>query len=161
MIEWALVSLLAYNFPTYFDTEQELNAAVIIDKSLDVGEDPYFMVSIAWVESRLKTGRVSKTGDYGIFQINYRFWGKKWGYKDKQRFLVDMSSAAHATIAATPVLREMQKYKACQGLNLPACYNGGPGWQKSKNKEKIISYANKVNRMRGIFKRKFPGWLVR
>ena len=161
MIEWALVSLLAYNFPTYFDTEQELNAAVIIDKSLDVDQDPYFMVSIAWVESRLKTGRVSKTGDYGIFQINYRFWGKKWGYKDRQRFLVDMSSAAHATIAATTVLREMQKYKACQGLNLPACYNGGPGWQKSKNKEKIISYANKVNRMRGIFKRKFPGWLVR
>ena len=161
MIEWALVSLLAYNFPTYFDTEQELNAAVIIDKSLDVDQDPYFMVSIAWVESRLKTGRVSKTGDYGIFQINYRFWGKKWGYKDRNKFLVDMSSAAHATIAATTVLREMQKYKACQGLNLPACYNGGPGWQKSKNKEKIISYANKVNRMRGIFKRKFPGWLVR
>jgi len=161
MIEWALVSLLAYNFPTYFDTEQELNAAVIIDKSLDVGEDPYFMVSVAWVESRLKTGRVSKTGDYGIFQINYRFWGKQWGYKDSQKFLVDMSSAAHATVAATTVLRSMRKYKACQGLNLPACYNGGPGWQKSKNKEKIISYANKVNRMRGIFKKKFPGWLVR
>tara|TARA_R100000805_G_scaffold18908_2_gene25870 strand:- start:238 stop:723 length:486 start_codon:yes stop_codon:yes gene_type:complete len=161
MIEWALVSLLAYNFPTYFDTEQELNAAVIIDKSLDVGEDPYFMVSVAWIESRLKTGRVSKTGDYGIFQINYRFWGKQWGYKDRQKFLVDMSSAAHATVAATTVLRSMRKYKACQGLNLPACYNGGPGWQKSKNKEKIISYANKVNRMRGIFKKKFPGWLVR
>ena len=159
MIEWALVSLLAYNFPTYFDTEQELNAAVIIDKSLDVDQDPYFMVSIAWVESRLKTGRVSKTGDYGIFQINYRFWGKKWGYKDRNKFLVDMSSAAHATVAATVVLKEMQKYKACQGLNLPACYNGGPGWQKSKNKEKIISYANKVNRMRGIFKRKFPKWM--
>ena len=159
MIEWALVSLLAYNFPTYFDTEQELNAAVIIDKSLDVGEDPYFMVSVAWIESRLKTGRVSKTGDYGIFQINYRFWGKQWGYKDRQKFLVDMSSAAHATVAATTVLRSMRKYKACQGLNLPACYNGGPGWQKSKNKEKIISYANKVNRMRGIFKRKFPKWM--
>ena len=119
------------------------------------------MVSVAWVESRLKTGRVSKTGDYGIFQINYRFWGKQWGYKDRQKFLVDMSSAAHATVAATTVLRSMRKYKTCQGLNLPACYNGGPGWQKSKNKEKIISYANKVNRMRGIFKKKFPGWLVR
>ena len=46
MIEWTLVSLLAYNFPTYFNTEQELNAAVIIDKSLDVGEDPYFMVAL-------------------------------------------------------------------------------------------------------------------
>ncbi len=161
MVEFVLVSMLAYNFPSYFDTEQELNAAVIIDKSLDVGADPYFMVALSWVESRLKTGRVSHTGDYGLFQINYRFWGKKWDYKDRKKFLVDMSSAAHATVAAAVVLKEMRKYKACQGLNLPACYNGGPGWQKSKNKEKIIAYANKVNRMRGIFKRKFPKWALR
>ena len=161
MIEYVLVSLLSYNFPTYFNTEQQLNAAVIIDKSLDIGEDPYFMVATAWVESRLKTGKTSKTGDYGLFQINYRFWGKKWGYKNTRKFLVDMSSAAHGTVAAGVVLKAMRKYKACQGLNLPACYNGGPGWQKSKNKEKIISYANKVNRMRGIFKRKFPKWVLR
>ena len=161
MMEYVLVSFLAYNFPTYFNTEQRLNAAVIIDKSLDIGEDPYFMVATAWVESRLKTGKTSKTGDYGLFQINYRFWGKKWGYKNTRKFLVDMSSAAHGTVAAGVVLQEMRKYKACRGLNLPACYNGGPGWQKSKNKEKIISYANKVNRMRGIFKRKFPKWVLR
>ena len=161
MIEYVLVSFLAYNFPTYFNTEQKLNAAVIIDKSLDIGEDPYFMVATAWVESRLKTGKTSKTGDYGLFQINYRFWGKKWGYKNTRKFLVDMSSAGHGTVAAGVVLKEMRKYKACQGLNLSACYNGGPGWQKSKNKEKIISYANKVNRMRGIFKRKFPRWVLR
>ncbi len=158
MIEYVLVSLLAYNFPSYFDTEQELNAAVIIDKSLAIGEDPYFMVSLAWVESRLKTGRISKTGDYGIFQINYRFWGRKWGYKSNQKFLVDMSSAAHAAVAAGVVLQEMRKYKSCRGLNLPACYNGGPRWQKSKNKEKIMRYATEVHRMRGIFKRRFPGW---
>ena len=161
MVEWTLVALLAYNFPAYFDTQQEVNAAVIIDKSLQIKEDPYFMVALAWTESRLKTSRVSKTGDYGIFQVNYRFWGKRWGYKDSQKFLVDMSSPGHATIAAGVVLQEMKKYKACQGLNLPACYNGGPGWQKSKNKEKIIKYANKVNRMRGIFKRRFPGWALR
>ena len=161
MIEYVLVSFLAYNFPTYFNTEQQLTAAVIIDKSLDIGEDPYFMVATAWVESRLKTGKTSKTGDYGLFQINYRFWGKKWGYKNTRKFLVDMSSAAHGTVAAGVVLKEMRKYKSCQGLNLPACYNGGPGWQKSKNKEKIISYANKENRMRGIFKRKFPKWVLR
>ena len=55
MVEFVLVSFLAYNFPSYFDTEQELNAAVIIDKSADLKEDPYFMVAVAWVESRLKT----------------------------------------------------------------------------------------------------------
>ena len=57
MVEFVLVSLLAYNFPSYFDTEQELNAAVIIDQSITLKEDPYFMVALAWVESRLKTGR--------------------------------------------------------------------------------------------------------
>jgi len=161
MVEFVLVSLLAYNFPSYFNTEQELNAAVIIDKSLDLQRDPYFMVALSWVECRLKTGKVSRTNDYGLFQINYTFWGKKWGYTSRQKFLVDMSSAAHATVAASVVLKEMEKYKACAGLNLPACYNGGPGWQKSKNKEKILEYARKVQRMRGIFKRRFPGWARR
>ena len=158
MLEYVLVTLLAYNFPTHFDTEQELNAAVIIDKSIQLKEDPYFMISLAWVESRLKTGRVSHTGDYGLFQINYNFWGKKWGYKSRQKFLVDMSSAPNATVAATVVLKEMRRYKSCIGLNLPACYNGGPSWQKSKNKEKILKYASKVNRMRAIFKRQYPDW---
>ena len=119
------------------------------------------MVSLAWVESRLKTGRVSRTGDYGLFQINYNFWGRKWGYKSRQKFLVDMSSAHHSTVAAAVVLKEMRGYKSCAGLNLPACYNGGPNWQKSKNKEKILEYATKVHKMRGIFKRKFKGWVIR
>lgn len=159
MIELVLVSLLAYNFPSYFDVEQELNAAVIIDKSIDIGEDPYFMVGLAWVESRLKTGRVSHTGDYGVFQINYNFWGKKWGYTSRQKFLVDMSSTPHATVASAVVLKEMRRYKSCAGLNLPACYNGGPNWLKSKNKHKILAYAAKVHRMRNIFKKKYPGWV--
>ena len=79
MIEFVLVSLLAYNFPSYFNTEQELHTAIIIDKSLALNEDPYFMVSLAWVESRLKRSQVSHTGDYGLFQINYRFWGAQVG----------------------------------------------------------------------------------
>jgi len=161
MIEFVLVSLLAYDFPSYFDKEQEINAAIIIDKSYDIKEDPYFMVSLAWVESRLKTGRVSHTGDYGLFQVNYRFWGKKWGYKTRQKFLVDMSNPNHSVIAAGVVLKEMRKYRSCQGLNLPACYNGGPAWQRSKNKEKILEYATKVHRMREIFKKRFPGWAKR
>ena len=158
ILEYVLVTLLAYNFPSYFNDEQELNAAVIIDKSLDIKEDPYFMVSLAWVESRLNSGKVSHTGDYGLFQVNYRFWGRRWGYTSRQKFLVDMSAPAHATVAAAVVLKEMRKYKACAGLNLPACYNGGPRWKKSKNKEAILRYSRKVQRMHGIFRRGFPGW---
>ena len=61
MIEWALVSLLAYNFPSYFDTEQEINAAVIIDKSITLNEDPYFMVSLACmiIQSMLQMQKIS------------------------------------------------------------------------------------------------------
>tara|TARA_R110000824_G_scaffold285893_1_gene474006 strand:- start:924 stop:1415 length:492 start_codon:yes stop_codon:yes gene_type:complete len=160
ILEFVLVTMLAYDFPSYFSPEQQFNASVVIDQSNRFNEDPYFMVALAWVESRLRDNRVSPTGDYGIFQINWRFWGKKqWGYETPHRFAIDMASPAHSTAAATVVLREMQKYKACRGLKLPACYNGGPAWQKSKNKEKIIKYANKVNRMHGIFKRAFPGWV--
>ena len=160
MLEFILVSVLAYDFPSYFDAQQQFNAAVVIDQANLFEEDPYFMVSLAWVESRLKGNRVSRTGDYGIFQVNWRFWGKKqWGYKTPNKFAIDMASPAHSAAAATAVLREMRKYKACRGLNLPACYNGGPAWEKSKNKDKIVKYANKVNRMRGIFKRRFPRWL--
>ena len=53
----------------------------------------------------------------------------------------------------------MRKYEACQGLNLPACYNGGPRWQKSKNIKAIIRYANNVNWMAGVFKRRYPDWV--
>jgi len=161
MMEFVLVSLLAYEFPSYFNTQQEFNAAVIIDKSLDIGEDPYFMVALAWTESRLRPTKISRTNDYGIFQINYRFWGKRWGYASPDKFLVDMSNPGNATVAAAVVLKEMRRYKACAGLNLPACYNGGPNWQNSRNKETILEYAAKVQRMRGIFKRKFAGWIRR
>ena len=43
----------------------------------EIGEDPYYLVATAWVESRIKAGRISHTGDYGIFQINWRFWARK------------------------------------------------------------------------------------
>ena len=50
-----------------------------------------------------------------------------------------MSNPYHAVIAATVVLKEMKRYKACDGLHLAACYNGGPNWKNSKNKDKILN----------------------
>ena len=156
---WLLIVLLAgYNYPSYLKDDQQANAAIIIDQVNKLKLDPHYFIAIAWVESRLKTKRVSHTGDYGIFQINYRFWGKKWGYTSKKKFLVDMSSPGHGVVAAAVVLKEMRKYKACAGLNLAACYNGGPGWQKSKNKKKILEYATRVNCLARSYKNKFPNW---
>mgnify|MGYP003111059115 CR=1 FL=1 len=158
MFYLAFVLLMAYVFPTHYDLEQRYNATVIINKAKEIKEDPYLLIAIAWTESRIKSGRISNTGDYGIFQINYHFWGKKWGFKDRKKFLKAMSDPAHGTIAAEVVLQEMRRYSSCKELNLPACYNGGPGWQKSKNKKKIIAYANKVNRIRESLRRRYPGW---
>jgi len=154
----APILLLAYSFPTYYDVEQQYNATVIIDKAKQIQEDPYFLVALAWVESRIKANRVSNTGDYGIFQINYRFWGKRWGFKDRTKFLKAMSDPSHGVVAAVVVLKEMRRYSSCKELNLPACYNGGPGWQKSKNKKKIVAYANRVNAMRQVLIARYPGW---
>ena len=157
MICSALI-FLARTFPGYFDAEQQVNALLIISKAKDIGEEPYHLIATAWVESRVKANKVSGTGDYGIFQINWSFWGRKWGYTDKKKFLKDMSDPYHSTVAAAVVLKEMRRYKTCQGLNLPACYNGGPSWQKSRNIKAILRYANNVNRMADVFRRRYPGW---
>ena len=148
MICSALI-FLALTFPGYFDAEQQVNALLIISKAKDIGEDPYHLIATAWVESRVKANKVSGTGDYGIFQINWSFWGRKWGYTDKKKFLKDMSDPYHSTVAAAVVLKEM---------NLPACYNGGPSWQKSRNIKAILRYANNVNWMADVFRRRYPGW---
>ena len=157
MICSALI-FLAISFPTYFDTEQQTNTILILKKAKELGEDPNHLIATAWVESRIKANKISHTGDYGIFQINWNFWARKWGYTDKRKFLQDMSDPTHSTVAAVIVIREMRKYKTCEGLNLAACYNGGPRWQKSKNIKAILRYANNVNWMAGVFMRRHPGW---
>ncbi len=156
---WLFIILLgAYTYPSYFKEDQRVDASIIIDQVNKLGLDPHYFIAIAWVESRVNSNRVSHTGDYGIFQINYNFWGKKWGYTSKKKFLVDMSSPGHGVVAAAVVLKEMKKYKACKGLNLAACYNGGPSWQKSKNIKKILEYADRVNCIARAYRKKFPNW---
>ena len=115
-----MILLAGYNYPSYFKEDQQINAAIIIEQANRFDLDPHRFIAIAWVESRLKSKRVSHTG--------------------------------------AVVLKEMRRYKACAGLNLAACYNGGPGWQKSKNKKKISEYATRVNCLARSYKNKFPNW---
>jgi hypothetical protein len=155
----AFISLvLASNFPLHFTAEQEYNARIVVEQAHKLGEDPYHLMATAWVESRLIGSRVSSTGDYGIFQINYRFWARRWGFTDVNKFWLSMLNPNHATIAAVTVIREMRKYKTCVGDKLAACYNGGPSWQKSKNRHKILAYARKVNKMAKYYRRAYPLW---
>jgi len=156
-----LVSLLnPVGYPLGFDLEQREIASVIIAEAQRLNEDPYTLMAIAWQESRIKRGRFSHTGDVGIFQINWNFWGKRvWKYTSYEQFVKDMNDPVHATVGAVVVLKEMRLYKTCRQVNLFACYNGGPAWQKSKNIGKIMQYARSVVRRRQQFKTRYPDWV--
>jgi len=164
MIEFISVALTlmssSHSMPIYFDSSQKKIARQVIDEAHKLGEDPHTLLAIAWHESRIQQGKTSHTGDVGIFQINWRFWGKKiWKYTSYQQFVKDMDNPEHATLAAVMVLREMRLYKTCRGINLYACYNGGPAWMKSKNIDKIATYARRVHRKRQQFLKGHKSWV--
>ena len=149
-------------FPSYFNDEQRSIGARIIDHATASGEDPYVLMAIAWKESRIEAGKVSSTGDVGIFQINWKFWGSRtWGYRSYDDFVEDMNRPELAAAAAIAVLQEMRRYKACQGDNLMACYNGGPSWMLSSNVDKIAEYARDANVIRRRYAKQFKGWKKR
>jgi hypothetical protein len=163
MIEFVSIVLTlmssGYSMPIHFDDEQREIGQGIIKEAHKLGEDPYTLMAIAWQETRIKRGRTSHTGDVGIFQINWSFWGKRiWKYKSYQQFVEDMDNIEHGTLAAVMVLREMRLYKTCIGINLYACYNGGPAWMKSKNIDKIATYARRVHAKRQQYIRKYKSW---
>tara|TARA_R100001510_G_C7653216_1_gene211296 strand:+ start:2641 stop:3141 length:501 start_codon:yes stop_codon:yes gene_type:complete len=166
MIEFVVVVMTLmsaeHNMPLYFDSEQKSIGREIINHAHELGEDPYTLMAIAWQESRIKRGKTSRTGDVGIFQINWNFWGKRiWKYKSYRQFVIDMDNPSHATLAAVMVLREMRLYKTCVGINLFACYNGGPAWMKSKNIDKIATYARRVHLKRQQFMKRHKSWVKR
>jgi len=163
MIEFVslVMTLMAaeHHMPIYFDKEQKAIGREIIKQAHKLGEDPYTLMAIAWQETRIRRGQTSHTGDVGIFQINWRFWGKKiWKYKSYRQFVEDMDNVEHGTLAAVMVLREMRLYKTCVGINLYACYNGGPAWMKSKNIDKIATYARRVHAKRQQFIKRQKSW---
>jgi hypothetical protein len=154
-----LVTLLGgLNLPLNFTAEQREITTEIIKQANLLGEDPYGLVAIAYQETKIRRNQTSDTGDIGIFQIHWKFWGRRWGYKSRKVFRKDMDNPTHGTVAAIMVLREMRLYKTCRGTHLYACYNGGPAWMKSKNIKKIKSYARRVEKYRRRFLRNHPGW---
>jgi hypothetical protein len=155
----SLVLVLAsVNLPLHFTAEQREISTEIIKQANILGEDPYLLMAIAYTETRIQRNQTSHTGDIGIFQINYRFWAPRWGYKNRTEFRKDMDNPVHGTLAAVMVLREMRLYKTCRGRHLAACYNGGPAWVRSKNIDKIKAYARKVHFFKSKFLRNHPRW---
>jgi len=120
--------------------------------------DVHDLLAIAFKESSFHNDVISDTGDVGLFQVNYHWWGKKLGYKDFRHFyqanIVPKRNARHAI----EILRTFSPKKACKGNNLFACYNGGPGWKMSKNVRYIKHYRDNVVKTRDNIKRNYPEW---
>jgi len=93
-------------------------------------EDPVEIVAIAMVETNLKEGLVSHTGDYGVLQVNCKIHAKRLakelGLKNCRK---DMFILEHNIDAAILILNRFRKYRACRKTNLYSCYNGGQGWR--------------------------------
>ena len=155
----ALVLFAGYSYPSYFKADQKISADIILDQVVSYLLIHIFIWPLPGLSLGLRQAGLSHTGDYGCSKLIIIFGARNGGYKDRKKFLKDMSNPKHAVVAATIVLNEMKKYKACEGLHLAACYNGGPNWRNSKNKDKILKYANRVNCLAQAYRNKFPNWI--
>ncbi len=144
--------------PAHWSQEQFEMVKMIIEETRN-SRDPHLMVAIAEVESSLDPKSINwKTRDVGLFQINYRWHGETLGTRTYEEFKVAMLDPKKNTRYAIRVVNDMRRSRGCRGRNLPACYNGGPGWRTSKNRLKIQAYSNKVNQLVRRYKRSNPGW---
>ena len=138
--------------------DQLVNVITIMDVAKKQGFDEFALLAIAFRESSFKTGLISKQGDVGIFQINARWWWKKLGYKNRADFTKKNQNVATSAKNAITIIQKFKRFKTCRGDRVFACYNGGPGWQLSKNVEKIKAYQKRVIRARYLIKRHMKRW---
>ena len=138
--------------------DQLVNVITIMDVAKIQGFDEFTLLAIAFRESSFKTGLISKQGDVGIFQINARWWWKKLGYKNRADFTKKNQDVATSAKNAITIIQKFKRFKTCRGDRVFACYNGGPGWQLSKNVEKIKAYQKRVIRARYLIKRHMKRW---
>jgi len=149
----------------YFEASSSWNSKQIQMASLIVKEahlhsvDPYFMVALAMVESGLRSDVINKKArDVGLFQINYRWHREYFKITNFTDFRNRLSEPTLNTRYAIKVLKNMNRFYACKGKNLPACFHAGPGWRKSPRKEQIALYVKRFYRFQKNFQRRYPAW---
>ena len=144
--------------PAHWSASQfEMVKLIVSETRCD--QHPHLMVAIAEVESSFDAKSINwKTRDVGLFQINYRWHGKQLNTKTYEEFKIIMLDPEKNTRYALQVVKDMRRYRGCQRGDLPACYNGGPGWRISKNRLKIQAYRDKVNQLARRYEKNSPGW---
>ena len=138
--------------------EQLVNVITIMDVAKSQGFDESTLLAIAFRESSFKTGLISAQGDVGVFQINGRWWWKKLEYASRADFVKKNQDVSANTKNAIFIIKKFKRFKTCRGDKVFACYNGGPGWQLSKNVEKIKAYQKRVIRARYLISRHMKRW---
>lgn len=136
------------------------NVDFIIKQSIKNGVNPYEMLAISYTESRFDQNVISRTGDVGLFQINCRVWHKSLGFRNKQECLEGLKDPEENFNAALFVLSKQDRYRTCKGLRRYNCYNGGPGWMRSKNRKKIEHYRQVIVKRRRLFQYRFKGKII-
>ena len=127
---------------------------LIETKAMFEGVDPVEIFAIAYIESRFDRKASSHTGDYGMMQVNCRVWWKHFQFasqKQCRRLMLHPELNIHYAIQIIKLYRK--KYKQCIDQQIYYCYNGGPGWQRSKNRDRIKHYGDRVKQMIKIFKK--------
>ena len=128
----------------------------IVDFAVNNSRDPYELVAIAITESSLNPKAFSKTKDSGLFQVNCRVWHEPLNYGGIISCQKAMMNLKVNTQAGSHILSQYRKkYKQCRGTLAYRCYNGGPGWMKSANKDKIIKYSNKVKKVKRLLHKNY------
>jgi soluble lytic murein transglycosylase-like protein len=140
-------SFVAHHKDPYslYKAHKEKYAQEIIKKSIQNKVNPSEMLAIAVTESALNPKAYSHTKDVGLFQVNCKWWYKKFNYNSIKSCERAMMNASVNIDAGIYILKYFRKnFKQCAGKFAYRCYNGGQRWQRSKNKDKIIRYATSV-----------------
>ena len=147
------VSLLAASCDPY-GLEKESKKKYVIEivrQAESENQDPYELLAIAITESSLNPKAYSHTKDSGLFQVNCKWWYKKFKYKNIKQCETAMLHPGVNITKGIFILNSFRKnYKQCRGTLAYRCYNGGQGWPRSKNKHKIVKYGKKVEQRNRI-----------
>lgn len=145
--------------PYRWDEDQVKTATSIVEYSVKNGEDPYELLAVSWVESRFDDRAVSHTCDFGMMQVNCRVWYDELGYDDIAECIINMFDPSKNMNASSYILDDYRNHRGCKGTNLYACYNGGPGWRASENRDRIERYMRAVLSSKWIMKHRYGTWV--
>lgn len=111
-------------------SERQLTVLSEVVDMIPSSENRTEILALIMVESNLTTTAVSRTGDYGIMQVNCRIWRDRLrtelGIQNCEQELMNPRTGIRAGVY---VLNRFRRYRRCQGSNVYACYNGGQSWR--------------------------------